>query len=126
MADDKSAPFQAGKYVKGDEARHVTSVKDAVQAEFEGFKRVQEDGDVASGFAAVNDNDPESFKEDVDHRELNEDYDFEQNAEFSDDQAEPLDESHFDSETVSDTAAVPEDEPSGEPVDRSNPSRSFS
>lgn len=55
-------PYPTGTYVKGDQTRTADTAADAVQAVFDGFKRVQEDSDVASGFAAVNDNDPESVR----------------------------------------------------------------
>lgn len=146
MSDDNKAndPYPTGTYAKdGAPDLKVETTRDAVQAAFDGYHRVQEDSDVQeSGFAAVNDNDPESplrDSEDPDeapNRNLNEDYDFDQNAEFSDDQADHLedgpvtegdhpDAEEFQGDTVSDTAATP-DGASGTPVDRSDPNRSFS
>jgi hypothetical protein len=124
MANDKNSdPYPTGTYVKGDQTRSVTSTADAVQAAFDGFQRVQEDSDVAQPSAAVNDNDPESFQED--HRSLNEEYDFDKVAEHSDDQADVLPDEHFESDAPTSTSATP-DGPSGQPVDESDPSRSFS
>jgi len=114
MADEKNGPYQPGTYVKGEETRRVESVRDAVQATFDGFTRQPEDGDVALGTASVNSNDPEAVRTEEsgedgsDASDADGDYEFEQNAEFSDDQAEVLDESHFDTSRPSDSSAQPD------------------
>ena len=107
MAETTQDPYPTGTYKKGDKTRRAETTADAVQAVFDGYKRVQEDADVAGPTAAVNDNDPESTRSATEGE--------------GDESATPA----FESDAPSDTSATP-DEPSGTPVDDTDPSRSAS
>lgn len=83
MAENKANdPYPTGTYVKGDQTRVADTAADAVQAVFDGFTRVQEDSDVANGFAAVNGNDPQHVERQSDE-EFDVDFDEDPDADES-------------------------------------------